>query len=464
MNVGVSFVMREIADDIDRAGGRAIVVGGYVRDQLMGLNSSMDYDVEVYGLEWNKLKEILELYGKVTEAGASFGVLKLKPDLYEFLDLDFSIPRRERKTGKGHGAFETEFDPHMTFAEAAMRRDLTINAIGFDPISKVLLDPFNGVKDIKDKRIRHVSERFAEDPLRVLRVAQFAARFQFSIENETVELCKTLVEEMKELPKERFFAEFKKLLLKSDMPSIGLVFMDRCGAIDLFPELKALKGCLQNPEWHPEGDVWVHTLMVVNEAAKLRTGDENHDLRLMFGALCHDLGKPATTIWKDEKWRSPGHEEEGEAPTRSFLKRLTDNSDLTEDVVALVRDHLKPTIFHYENAGMSAIRRLATRVDIPMLVKVSQADQMGRTHWQALARDFPAGPWMMERYKKLELKPGKPKDSIEPFLKGRHLIALGMKPGPKMGVFLSEAFQEQLDGVFTNEEGAILRAKERLAE
>ena len=460
--IGVPFFLREIAADIDRAGGRAVIVGGYVRDQLMGVQSSMDYDVEVFGLEWSALKKLLSYKGKVTEAGASFGVLKLCPEHYEFVDMDFSIPRRERKTGDGHSGFETEFDIDMPFHEAALRRDLTINAIGYDPISKELLDPYNGLQDIKDKRIKHVSAKFAEDPLRVLRVAQFAARFEFHVDDETIELCRQLVPEMKTLPRERFFGEFKKLLLKSDMPSIGFIFLDRCGAIDLFPELKALKGVPQNPEWHPEGDVWVHTMMVINEAAKQRIGEEKHDLTLMFAALCHDLGKPEHTIWKDEKWRSPGHEEGGEEPTRSFLKRLTNEYDFVNEIVALVKDHLKPTIFYAENAGMSAIRRLALRVDIPMLIEVSKADQMGRTHWQSLARDFPAGPWLMSKYMRLDIKPGRPKDSIEPILKGRHLIALGMKPGPEMGILLSEAFQEQIDGKIENEDQALVWATNKL--
>lgn len=461
MRVSIPLRLKLIVKDIDAANGRAILVGGYVRDELMNVHSDGDFDVEVFGLEWDKLKEILESHGKVTEAGASFGVLKLTSTRYE---MDFSIPRTERKVGEGHGGFETEFDPDMSFEDAALRRDLTINAIGYDPISRELLDPYNGIQDIKDCRIRHVSDRFAEDPLRVLRIAQFAARFEYSVDEETIELCKTLVEEMKTLPRERFFAEFKKLLLKSDMPSIGLIFLDRCGAIDLFPELKALQGTLQNPEWHPEGDVWVHSLMVTNEATKLRTGDEKHDLVLMFGALCHDLGKPAATIWKDEKWRSPGHEEMGEEPTRSFLERLTNDTELTEQVVAVVRDHLKPTIFYGDKVSMSAIRRLALRVDIPMLIKVAQADQMGRTHWQALARDFPAGPWLLKKYKQLDIRPGRPKNSIEPILKGRHLLKLGMKPGPDMGVLLQEAFEEQLNGGLDDEDKAILWATSRISK
>ena len=461
-----AIISYEIAPAITKAGGKAYIVGGWVRDRLLGIeeSNSIDYDVEVFNIDTKDLKALLSKYGTVKECGASFGVLKFRPHLQPLdnrvFEIDFSIPRRERKAGVGHTQFDIECDPTMTFEEAALRRDLTINAIGLDVDSSDILDPYNGVQDIKDKRIKHVSDRFAEDPLRVMRVAQFAARFEFHVDESTIELCRSLVEEMRSLPRERYWAEFKKLLLKSDYPSIGFTFLDRCGAISLFPELEALKGVEQNPFWHPEGDVWVHTMMVINEAAKLRSGVEDRDIVLMLAALCHDLGKPITTIWKDDKWRSPGHEEEGEAPTRSFLAKLTNETKLIEEVVALVKDHLKPTIFYEAKSKMSAIRRLSLRVDIPTLVKVAQADQMGRTHWQSLARDYPAGSWMMNKYKELKKEHSSTGHGIERLLKGRHLIEIGVEPGPDMGKILDKAFEAQLDGEFKDEIGAINWASE----
>src|SRR2546428_2838837 len=305
-----------LAKTVNEAGGRALLVGGCVRDELMG-KQPKDWDLEMYGIEPARLRELLDQFGNVNVAGEAFTVYKLGADV------DVSLPRREHKTGRGHRAFLIEGDPAMTFAEAAARRDFTINAILQDPLSGEIIDPFRGRDDLESKVLRAVSEdTFGEDSLRVLRASQFAARFEFEIEPGTVELCRAI--DLTDLPSERIWGELEKLLLRASRPSIGLGWLRELGAIDqLFPEIKALIDVSQDPEWHPEGDVFVHTLLVVDRAREL-IDDLSHarQVTVMLAALCHDFGKPPTTEFIEGRWRSRGHEEAGIEPTLSFIDKL----------------------------------------------------------------------------------------------------------------------------------------------
>ena len=363
--------LTKLANAIHQQGGQPILVGGSVRDYLLGQIIPKDLDLEVYHLEANELEMVLSQFGKVLRVGKSFGVLKLVTENAEY---DVSLPRRESKTGKGHKGFLVNADPQMNFEEASARRDFTINSIGFDPIQQKWLDPHRGQEDLKKGILRHVGPAFAEDPLRVLRGAQFAARLNFQMAPETIELCQTL--DLNELSRERLLGEFAKLLLRAERPSIGLEILRQTMALRFFPELEALIDVPQDPTWHPEGCVWTHTLMVVDEAAKLRIGEEKADLVLMFGALCHDFGKPETTIWKDGHWRSPAHDVLGMQPTEKFLRRLTDEVSLIEKVTVLVREHLRPSMLYNDREKVTpgAIRRLALRVSIPELLLVAEAE------------------------------------------------------------------------------------------
>jgi tRNA nucleotidyltransferase (CCA-adding enzyme) len=351
-------------------------------------------------------------------------------------------------------------DPYLDFEQASSRRDFTINSMGLKIPEMELKDPHGGRRDLEARLLRHVSPAFSEDPLRVLRAVQFAARFELEIDPDTQALCRRL--SLHELPMERYFGEFKKLLLKSDRPSIGMEWMRKLGVLDYFPELKALIGVQQEPEWHPEGDVWTHNNMVLDEAAKLRRDEygEFDNLALMLGALCHDLGKPECTVFSEGRWRSPAHEVRGEGPTRSFLDRITRETALVETVVGFVREHLKPALLYKARHEVkpSAIRRLALRVDIEKLVRVARADHFGRTTEDALAREFPAGEWLLEQSRLLDVLQRKPK----PYLTGKLLMGLGMKPGPSMGRLIEESFELQLEGELPDVEMAIAWAKTKL--
>jgi len=537
-----------IAEAIRTAGGRAIVVGGWVRDHLLGMRSK-DVDIEVFGLRVERLEALLADFGRVHAVGRAFGVFRVGG-----IDVDFSLPRRDSKRGPGHRGFDVTPEPTLDFAEAARRRDLTVNSIGLDPLTGEVLDPHGGRRDLERRVLRATDpEHFLEDPLRGLRVAQFSARLEMTPDEELVALCRTL--DLDQLSGERVFDELTKLLLRAARPSIGFRFLEKSGQLRFFPELDALRGVPQDPEWHPEGDVWVHTLMVLDAAAALRDGgagpgergrapstrvpaataspdpgpcgtgdtdppvadagrahnDAAHgehdeggatppaegrkhdrdsampprangggansaaeprealdgdgampraedgrrpragegDLALMLGALCHDLGKPATTERIDGRIRSHRHDVAGVAPTRALLGRMRAPGALVERVAALVEHHLAPALFVKNRATARGYRRLARKLegagaDIELLVRVARADHLGRTTADALAGRFDAGDAFLAAARAHRVEHAAPRDAVL----GRHLVARGMKPGPGFAPILERCreIQDETDG------------------
>lgn len=451
----------KLARTVAEAGGRALLVGGCVRDPLLGVEPK-DWDVEIYGVEPARLREILEKFGPINIVGEAFTVYKLGQDL------DVSLPRRERKQGRGHRAFLVEGDPSMTVEEAARRRDFTINAILKDPLTEEVIDPFGGRADIERKLIRAVSrDTFTEDSLRVLRAAQFAARFEFDIEPETVRLCSSI--DLTDLPRERLWGEIEKLLIRARRPSIGLSWLYRLGAVDqLFPELKALEGVPQEAEWHPEGNVDVHTLLTVDRARELIEDlPYPKKVTVMLAALCHDFGKPATTEFIEGRWRSRGHEEAGVEPTEKFLDRLNihtlEGYDVRAQVVALVRDHLKPGELYKkrEEIGEGAFRRLARKCELDLLYRVAKADSLGRNaEWVPRERWYTAEAqeWFIARARALAVEQRAP----APILMGRHLLEMGLKPSPRVGEILTAVYELQLEGRVRTLDEAIEAARKIL--
>ena len=426
---------RELSLSIESEGGNLLMVGGSVRDLLWGFSPD-ELDFEVRGLSLDQLKSVLGKKYRWDEVGKAFGVLRIKG-----MPVEIALPRTEIKSGSGHKGFSVEMDPNLPFEKAVQRRDFTINAMGLDPVRGKLLDPCGGSKDLKQRILRHVSPAFKEDSLRVLRGMQFIARFNLIPADETIEISKSM--DMSDLPPERIFEEWKKLMLKGKNFSGGLEFLKTTGWLRFFPELEALDGCPQEPEWHPEGDVWVHTLHCLDAFAKERIGEDWEDLVIGFAVLCHDLGKPRTTkIGEDGRIRSPMHEPEGEAPTRSFLSCLTNQVDLHEEVVPLVRRHLTPRVFYKDHASDGAIRRLAAKVKrIDRLVRVAAADIAGRPPRKD---DFPEGPWLLKRAEELKVRDSEP----QPIIMGRHLIERGLQPGPPFTPILNQCFEAQLEGEF----------------
>jgi tRNA nucleotidyltransferase (CCA-adding enzyme) len=459
--VPVPSALHGVLEALRAAGGRPYLVGGAVRDALLGL-PVREYDVEVFGLAAEKLREELSRFGPVNAVGEAFTVFKLSglPDGEP--PVDFSLPRRDSKAGPGHRGIAVSGDPAMPLPEAARRRDFTINAMSYDPFADEVIDAFGGRADLAALRLRAVdAATFGEDPLRALRAVQLAARFELAVDEETARLCAAMP--LHELPAERVFGEIEKLLLKARRPSWGLRLLADWGLVPVVaPELSGLARTPQDPEWHPEGDVWTHTLLAVDQAAPLVEDLERpRALTVMLATLCHDLGKPATTRFERGRWRSLGHEEAGLGPTTSLLDRWNVHTlhgyDVRAQVLALVGNHLKPGQLYddRDRVGDGAIRRLAGRCEPLLLYKVARADCLGRTG------DFPpvAMEWFLERVRQLDVMERPP----EPLLRGRDVLALGVAPGPEVGRIVKAVYERQLDGAVRTAEEAQAAAREMLA-
>jgi tRNA nucleotidyltransferase (CCA-adding enzyme) len=485
---------------VKEAGGRALLVGGWVRDFARGpeyLKASVDYDLEVYGIEAAALRALLDSQGKVDAVGEAFTVYKvrLREGRKSFV-VDVSLPRRESKIGRGHRGFVVTGDPHMSFAEAARRRDFTINSMMYDPLAEEYIDLYGGRDDLQRGIIRVVDPAtFVEDSLRVLRAMQFAARFEFKIDPATVELCRSI--DLGDLPAERIWAEVEKWL-SAARPSIGLFVARELGITEkLWPEIQALSGCPQDPEIHPEGDVFIHTGMVLDQARKLIDDlPRPKQLAVMLAALCHDFGKPATTVEelfssmktheantkKDnvdsdflrepscgfvekKKVTAAGHEVVSVKLTEKFLDRLRlftfDNYDVRRQTLALVEHHAVPHRWGKANSAGQTItdgdfRRLALWLEPDLLYRVGLADCLGR------AGDFKPEfeEWFISRVRELGIEERAP----EPLLLGRHVLALGLQPGKRIGEITRAVYELQLDGEVTTLEQAIATARRILAQ
>jgi tRNA nucleotidyltransferase (CCA-adding enzyme) len=360
---------------------RAFLVGGCVRDWLRG-KPQKDFDLEVFGVSYEKLASALSAWGRTDLVGRSFGVVKLT--LASGETFDFSIPRRDSKVAVGHKGFEIEFDPAITPREAAARRDFTINALMFDPRRQELLDFFGGRTDLERRVLRHTSPAFVEDPLRVLRGMQFAARFNLKAAPETIDLCRSIQATYHELAVERVRDEWFKWAEKSVVPSRGLRFLAETGWVQHFPEVQALAGTPQDPEWHPEGDVFVHTCHCLDALVALpewQKADSESKIVYALAVLAHDFAKPATTqaALKNGQMRivSPGHEEAGGPLAEQFLLRINTPIAMRERIIPLVTNHLA----HLQTLTDRSVRRLAKRLEpstIRDLIVVITADQFGR--------------------------------------------------------------------------------------
>lgn len=460
----ISPAVNKLCQAVAEAGGRALLVGGWVRDFMRGV-PSVDYDLEVYGVEAARLRALLDGQGRVDAVGEAFKVYKvrLREAGHSFV-VDVSLPRRESKTGRGHRGFVVAGDPQMSFAEAARRRDFTINAMMYDPLTNQCIDPYGGGRDLASGLIRVVDpQTFVEDSLRVLRAMQFAARFGFVIEPATMELCRGI--DLGDLPAERIWGEVEKWLLQARRPSIGLHAARQLGITEqLWPELHALIDCPQNPALHPEGDVFVHTGMVLDEALQLIDDlPRPKQMAVMLGALCHDLGKPATTKFAEGHWRAEQHEELSVQLTEKFCDRLRlftfDHYDVRKQALALVKHHAVPYRWFKQHQVGEPItdgqfRRLALILEPDLLYRVARADCLGR------AGDFPptAEEWFAARVRELGIEEQAP----QPLLQGRHVLALGLTPGKRVGEITRAVYERQLDGAIVTLADAINAARQMI--
>ncbi|MDF1497284.1 MAG: HD domain-containing protein [Patescibacteria group bacterium] len=479
----------EVATAIKEAGGKALIVGGAVRDEVLGITAK-DFDIEVYGLDAEEVERIAHEFGSVKDVGKAFGILKLQHK--GGVELDISMPRTDSKIGEGHRGFEVKVDPNMSIADAARRRDFTFNALSKDPLTGEIFDPFHGMDDLREHVLRVTDEeRFRDDPLRLLRGAQFVGRFGLKAAPETIEIFRSMVPEMAEISKERVREEWEKLLLKSKRPSKGLNLLREIGVVEAYyPELQALIGCEQEFEWHPEGDVWTHTLMVTDSARELINIyklKQDKARIVILAALCHDLGKPSTTEFVDGRIRSRGHEQAGMEPAEKFLTKIGGRKDDIEKVAKIVGEHLWPKV-SYDHGSVSdgAFRRLAKRLHpatIEELSYVSEADSLGTGPFidpenpeQFLLAGLERGgtkaaAWVREKAKTIGVDQKKPELAVT----GKELIKLGFVPSAKEGQRFNDVIRladecrdlggmkkEELLAILKDSGGSVVMATEAL--
>lgn len=454
LNINIPASMRGFAGIMKPA--EIFAVGGCVRDALLGLEPK-DLDFEVYNVGYDRLVEVLSRIGKVDVVGKAFGVIKFTDHLG--ITMDISVPRRENKMGVGHRGFDVATDPTMTPKEAAERRDFTVNAIAYDFLNEEIHDYFNGLVHLDFRILSHTSEKFEEDPLRVLRAMQFQGRFGFRIDSETMRLMNNMVafDMLDELPTERISEEWMKWATKSNYPELILYFLHE---VDLHSGWsRKLITTPQDPIWHPEGTVFTHTVEVLRAAGEIarREGLEGDDKAvLLFAALTHDLGKITTTKRNEEgRLTAHGHEGESAVMAEEFLTSIGIKRSIIDRVVPLVANHLAHA--HMESANGTGkkrvVRRLAKRLfpaSIDELLLLIEADHSGRP-------PLPKGlPESAKKIKELADELGVQEEPQKPLIMGRHLIAEGLIPGKDFAPILTAMAQAQEDGIFTNEEEGVL--------
>lgn len=436
----------QIAKKVKEVGGIAYFVGGYVRDSILDIPNK-DIDIEIHGIKPEILKNILSELGDIQTIGNAFGIYNLKG-----YDLDIALPRKERCIGTGHKDFEVYVDPYIGTHAAARRRDFTINALMKNILTGEIVDEFNGLNDLKNHIIRHVdSSTFREDPLRVLRACQFAARFDFKIAPETIELCKTM--NLSTLPKERIAGELSKALLKAKKPSVFFNSLYECEQTKWFKEVYALKGIKQNSKYHPEGDAYKHTMYVLDEAADFKYMLEgiNHVVPFMLSALCHDFGKAESTIVRDDgKVQSIGHEKTGVILATQFLDRIYNNKEYTKYVCNMVELHMKPHMCFYNESKVKTTNLMFDKSVAPDdLIHLTWCDSIGHdmlkldnnTFNKFLNKTWEENDYLINRL--IEYK-----DRIkQPHISADDLIDIGLKPSPLFKIILDKAWDMHLKGV-----------------
>lgn len=437
-------IAKAFAEKVKEAGGRAFYVGGCVRDKVLG-KEPKDLDIEIHGISTEKALDIIKKFGELheREVGGKFGVFNV-----ESLDIDFSFPRTEISTGPGHDDFEVVTDPFMGYEKAALRRDFTINAMMEDVLTGEILDFFGGEKDIEAGIIRHVNDRtLKEDPLRIFRAAQFSARLGFDIAPETMELLASI--DTSVLSHERIAGETDKALLKSPEPSrffYALMEIERLsgdgkGPVSTwFPEIVPLESTEQNPVHHPEGSAFVHTMMVLDETAKVK-GRTSDAKAFMIAALCHDLGKPATTSFKEGKGIvSYDHDKVGIEPAKELVRRVWNDNSLGRYAVNMTELHMKPRKAMANSSKKKTWMKIWDKSVCPRdLAMLSYCDDKGRDMERPEAEEnLETMLASVDEYEKL---------MEEPHIDGKDLIEAGYKSGPQFSEMLEKAHNMHLAGV-----------------
>lgn len=452
MTLGVIF------KEISNRGGHSYYVGGCVRDSILGIESK-DIDIEVHNISIEDLENALARYGQVDLIGKSFGILKFKSNSCE---AEFSIPRTEEKVGAAHKGFEISLDPNMGLHKAVMRRDFTINAIMRDCVTHQVIDPVGGIKDLRDRILRPVSDKsFEEDPLRLLRGFQFAARFGMypSFEMVAYEMPKGVVKDLWALPKSRIWGEWYKWATKGKHYSLSLQYMCKIGMFNsgLFSQIGNLEKLHQDPEWHPEGDALVHTGLVLEHAHKLCVARNITDYErcvIIFAALCHDFGKATTTTVEDNgRITAKNHAAAGLEPTKRFLNSIECPISIKAKVLPLVAEHM---VCASSPLSDTAVRKLSKRVSpasIRELCLLIESDQCGRYPRPQVRSDI------LNKLQESAKVLGVYKNPPAPIMTGNDILSLGVEQGPHVGRVLNKLYEMQLKGSFFDRERGLILAR-----
>lgn len=464
MNIYLEPKIIEIITELARKGNQCLIVGGAVRDTVLGTEPD-DIDIEVYQINYQDLCAFLQQHGKVDLVGKKFGTIQFKP-FGSNVEYDFSIPRKENKAGISHKDFDITFDVDMRIDEAAERRDFTFNSMAYDPLTDKLYDYFNGLDDIRRTTLRHTSNKFNQDALRIYRAMQLQCRFGFTLHPDTVEEIRykmILSDDCQTLPKERIYDEWKKWAQKGTHHHLIFEFMHKTGLILYYPELKALKATPQDTEWHPEGDVETHTELclkhwdqILKNISDTFTDDEK--IIIPMAILLHDIGKPATTEVKIKKGTarvtSEGHEALGGTMAKDFLERIGFPEKYVTPICNLITNHLAGvniSCITAPSGKRKAVKRLANRLypaTINQLLALMLCDTNGRSFPE---HRTPTGyndiKDLAKEFNVLETK-------YEYILMGRHLAEVGLQPGPQYGNILAKANEAQENGEFNDLDGA----------
>lgn len=429
-------VAKTILDTMEMHGGKVYIVGGLVRDLV--LFNQVDYhdvDVEIYHLSLEKVQEILSQFGKVNEIGKCFGILKVSV----LPNFDFALPRLEKKIGVSHQDFEVFVDENLELKEATKRRDLTMNALLYEYCSDTIIDLYQGMQDIQHSCIRMVNPNtFKEDPLRVYRIAQFASRFGFCVDSTTKQYCKEMVKAgaLKNLSQQRVYDEYCKLLM-SLQPSIGLLFLKDIGALPTY--LQALENTIQRQDYHPEGNVMNHVLLVVDIAALVKTKASN-PLGFMWACLLHDLGKPVVTT---NDGHAPKHNEAGVTVFQEQCTSLITSTKLQKYIKTMIFYHMHLMNMVRNHAKDIAYLRLLKGIDgiVPIedLVLISKCDKLGRL------RDCHQSVVQLDRYMD-DVKARLGTTAVTPLVNGHDLLSIKHIEAIKYTEILKDVYELQLRG------------------
>ncbi len=423
-------------------GGIAYMVGGPVRDGLLGKAQGKDIDLLICKIPFEKLKQFLSRRGEIYLVGQSFGVIKFKPS-GDGRVIDISLPRKERSTGTGHRDFAVDFDPDIPLEVDLGRRDFTINAMARDCLTGELIDPFGGRKDLADRVLRMISPSgFSEDPLRMMRGVQFMARLQLTVQPDTEKSMTEQSHLINSVAAERLAEELNKLLL-AENPSPGFRLMQRTGLLrQVLPEIETTVGVTQPGGYH-RWDVFEHTLQTIDNAPL--------SLPVRLAALFHDCGKPATKVDTDSGASFYGHDRLGRDLASKALKRLRYAGDIIETVCILVEKHM-----FSENAGEKGIRRLISKVGIDKiydLIDLRKADTLAQGMGQTIdgIEEFRA------RVKaEIEKKSAFGLKDLQ--IDGNDIKnLLGIGEGPLVGVILNELFEQVLDEPALNDRQKLMQ-------